>query len=137
MQRTPEEVAEQSKRVSMGRQKRYQRATLVRITDDEYRQLTERAKQSGVSVSRLLVDSTLADNAFSKEKREHLETLILQRDWAINEVARVGNNLNQIARQLNSQRGTISTERVEEVLADTNEVLRDLRRYWEHGAAEE
>ena len=134
MQRTPEEIAEQSKRASMGRQKRYQRATLVRVTDDEYRQLTERAKQSGVSVSRLLVESTLADNAFSKEQREHLETLILQRDWAINEVARVGNNLNQITRQLNSQRGTISTERIEEVLEDTNEVLRDLRRFWEHGA---
>src|SRR4030095_7767289 len=117
----------------MGRQKRYQRATLVRVTNDEYRQLTERAKQSGVSVSRLLVETTLADKAFSSEQREHIETLILQRDWAINEVARVGNNLNQIARQLNSQRGTISTERIDEVLADTNEVLRDLRRYWEHG----
>ena len=133
MQRTPEEVSEKSKKASMGRQKRYQRATLVRLTNDEYRLLTERAKQSGVSVSRLLVERTLADNAFSSEQREHIETLILQRDWAINEVSRVGNNLNQIARQLNSQRGTISTESIQEVLADTNEVLRDLRRFWEHG----
>jgi hypothetical protein len=117
----------------MGRQKRYQRATLVRLTNDEYRQLTECAKQSGVSVSRLLVESTLADTAFTKEQREHIETLILQRDWAINEVARVGNNLNQIARQLNSQMGSISTESIEEVLTDTNEVLRDLRLCWEHG----
>jgi hypothetical protein len=133
MQGSPLEVPEKSKRASMGRQKRYQRATLVRVTNDEYRQLTERARQSGVSVSRLLVETTLADAAFSSEQREHIETLILQRDWAINEVARVGNNLNQIARQLNSQRGSISTESIEEVLTDTNEVLRDLRRFWEHG----
>ena len=116
----------------MGRQKRYQRATLVRVTNDEYRRLTERAKQYDMSVSRLLVESTLADDAFSSEQGEQIETLIFQRDWAINEVARVGNNLNQIARQLNSERGSFSTESIREVIADTNEVLRDLRRYWEH-----
>ena len=69
----------------MGRQRRYQRASLVRVTDDEYRRLTERAKQSGISVSRLLVESTLADKAFSSEQWEQIETLIFQRDWGINE----------------------------------------------------
>ncbi len=100
----------------MGRQKQYQKATLVRLTDDEYRQLTDRAKLSGVSISRLLVQRTLADKAVTNEDKERTERLIEQRDWAITQVVRVGYNLNQIARQLNAQRGTISTRRIEQVL---------------------
>ena len=120
----------------MGRQKQYQKATLVRLTDDEYRQLTERAKQSGVSLSRLLVGSTLADKAVTNEEKDRTERLIEQRDWAITQVVRVGNNLNQIARQLNSQRGTISARRIEKVLVATYEALRELRQLLEHGRAE-
>ena len=119
----------------MGRQKRYQKAALVRLTDDEYRQLTERAKQSRVSLSRLLVQSTLADKAVTNEDKERTERLIDQRDWAITQVVRVGNNLNQIARQLNSQRGTIGTRRTEQVLVATYEVLCELRQRLEHGGA--
>jgi len=120
----------------MGRQKRYQKAALVRLTDDEYRQLTERAKQSRVSLSRLLVQSTLADKAVIFEETERTEKLIEQRDWAITQVVRVGNNLNQIARQLDSQRGSISTRRIEQVLCATYQVLCELRQRLEHGAAE-
>jgi DNA-binding NarL/FixJ family response regulator len=116
----------------MGRQKRYQKAALVRLTDDEYRQLTERAKQSRVSLSRLLVQSTLANEADSGEEKERTETLIEQRDWAITQVVRVGNNLNQIARQLNSQRGTISTRRIEQVLVATYDAICELRQRLEH-----
>ena len=117
----------------MGRQKRYQKAALVRLTDDEYRQLTERAKQSRVSLSRLLVESALNVEAVTGEKNECTERLLEQRDWAITQVVRVGNNLNQIARQLNSQRGTISTRRIEQVLVATYEVLCELRHRLEHG----
>ena len=117
----------------MGRQKRYQKATLVRFTDDEYRQLINRAKQSRVSLSRLLVESTLAHKAVTSEEKERTDKLINQRDWAITQVVRVGNNLNQIARQLNSQRGTISTRRIEQVLIATYVVLCELRRRLEHG----
>jgi DNA-binding NarL/FixJ family response regulator len=120
----------------MGRQKRYQKAALVRFTDDEYRQLIERAKQSRVSLSRLLVESTLADKSVTGEAKERTERLIEQRDWAITQVVRVGNNLNQIARQLNSQRGSISTRRIEHVLDATYEVLCELRQRLEHGGPE-
>jgi hypothetical protein len=120
----------------MGRQKRYQKAALIRLTDDEYRQLTERAKQSGVSLSRLLVESTLADIGVTSEQKECTERLLEQRDWAITQVVRVGNNLNQIARQLNSQSGTISARRIENVLVATYEALCELRQRLEHGAAE-
>jgi DNA-binding NarL/FixJ family response regulator len=117
----------------MGRQKQYQKVTLVRLTDDEYRQLTERAKQSHVSLSRLLVQSTLAGKAVTNEEKDRTERLIEQRDWAITQVVRVGNNLNQIARQLNSQRGTISARRIEQVLVATYEAIRELRQRLEHG----
>ena len=83
----------------MGRQKQYQKSILVRVTNDEYRQLTERAEQSAVSLSRLLVESALTDLVLTNEQKEDAEVASFQRDWAINEVARVGNNLNQIARQ--------------------------------------
>jgi DNA-binding NarL/FixJ family response regulator len=119
----------------MGRQKRYQKATLVRLTDDEYQRISQRARQSGVSLSRLLVDSALADKAVTSGEKERTERLIEQRDWAITQVVRVGNNLNQIARQLNSQRGTISTRRIEQVLVSTYEVLCELRERFEHGGA--
>jgi hypothetical protein len=136
MQGDQNAFSEGSGKPSMGRQKRYQKAALVRLTDCEYRQLTERAKKSGVSLSRLLVESTLADEAVTSEEKERTEKLIEQRDWAITQVVRVGNNLNQIARQLNSQRGTISTRRIEQVLLATFEVLCELRQRLEHGGAE-
>ena len=117
----------------MGRQKRYQKSILVRVSDDEFRQLTERSERSGVSLSRLLVESALTGGALTNEQRQQAQVELFVREWAVTEVARVGNNLNQIARQLNSQRGVISTERIEEVLTATYEVLCDLRKYWEHG----
>jgi|SRR5215510_11009757 len=116
----------------MGRQKRYRKSILVRVSNDEYRQLTERSDQSGVSLSRLLVESALTGAALTNEQRQQAEVELFVREWAVTEVAR-GINLNQIARQLNSQRGIITTERVEEVLRATYEVLCDLRKYWSMG----
>jgi hypothetical protein len=117
----------------MGRQKRYEKSILVRVSNDEFRQLTERSERSGVSLSRLLVESALSASALTDEQREAFAVESFVREWSVNEVARVGNNLNQIARQLNSQGGVISTERIEEVLTATYEVLCDLRKYWSMG----
>ena len=47
-----------------------------------------------------------------------------------------GMGRNQIARQLNSQQGTISARRIEHVLNATLEALTDLKQVLEHGAAE-
>ncbi len=63
------EISEKSRNISMGRQKQYQKAALVRLTDDEYRHVSERARQSGVSLSRLLVQSTLADKAVLTKRK--------------------------------------------------------------------
>jgi len=64
------------------------------------------------------------------EQKEHNQALMFQRDWAIYEVARVGNNINQIARQLNSQRGSISSETIQTALIAVAAALNDLRRLW-------
>jgi hypothetical protein len=42
------------------------------------------------------------------------------------EVKRVGNNLNQIARQLNAQRGTINLGRLEELLAQAKSAVDEI-----------
>ena len=46
----------------------------------------------------LLVERALAEKAVTSEAKERTEKLINQRVWAITQVVRVGNNLNQIAR---------------------------------------
>jgi hypothetical protein len=120
-------------RAHMGRQKQYQKSILVRVSSDEYRQLAERSERSGVSLSRLLVEAALTGGAPTNEQREQAQVDLFVREWAVTEVARVGNNLNQIARQLNSQRGVISTEKIEQVLTATYEAICDLRKYWSMG----
>jgi len=49
-----------------------------------------------------------------------------QRERAIIQLIRAGNNLNQIARQLNSQRGTISYSNLEQTLKTLKAVLQDI-----------
>ena len=111
----------------MAGQKQYPKSTRVRLTDDEHRRLAAGAKDAGLSISRYLVLSALGKKAVRREDKEDSEVRTFQRDWAINEVARVGNNLNQIARQLNSQRGTISSEKIELALRDVASAVRELR----------
>ena len=114
----------------MAGRKLYPKSTRVRLTEEEHRCLRDRANQAGLSISRYLIKRALAQGATKLEEKEDAEIRTFQRDWAINEVARVGNNLNQIARQLNSQRGSISTERVESALAAVAAALDQLRRLW-------
>ena len=114
----------------MSGQKRYPKSTRVRLTNDEHRRLAAGAKDASLSISRYLVVSTLSKKAVRKEDEDAYEVRTFQRDWAINEVARVGNNLNQIARQLNSQRGTISSESIELALETVAIAIRELRRLW-------
>jgi len=114
----------------MAGRKRYPKSTRVRLTDEEHRRLGERAKEAGLSISRYLVVSALGKKAVRMEDKDDTEARTFQRDWATNEVARVGNNLNQIARQLNSQRGSISSERIERALDAVAAAIKELRCLW-------
>lgn len=107
----------------MGRRKQYPKGALVRLTADEHGRLVELAKEARLSLSRFLAESGLAGKAPSYEDRERHERAIM-------EVNRVGNNLNQIVRQLNAQRGVINLRRVEETLVETKQALDAMRMHF-------
>src|SRR5262245_37438700 len=102
----------------------------VRLTTDEHQQLSDRAKDAGMSISRYIIESALTNNGIPNQTKALAQATLMQREWAIYEVARVGNNLNQVARQLNSQRGSITTHRIEQTLAAVAQKLSELRRLW-------
>lgn len=112
----------------MAGRKLYPRSTRVRLTDDEHIRISDRAKLASQSISRYLIENALREEAMTFDEKEHAEAIAFQRDWAINEVARVGNNLNQIARQLNSQRGSITSDAILTALIEVASVLNELRR---------
>lgn len=112
----------------MAGRKLYPKSTRVRLTDEEHKRISYRARRAGLSISRYLIENALREEAMTSDEKEHAEAVMFQRDWAINEVARVGNNLNQIARQLNSQRGSISSETIQAALVEVGSVLNELRR---------
>lgn len=104
----------------MRRQKEYAKNAHVRLTAAEHRRLVELAKEAKLSLSRFLVAAGLAGKVPTYEDRERQERAIM-------EVNRVGNNLNQIARQLNAQRGMINFGRLEEALIETKQALEAVR----------
>lgn len=108
------------------RQKQYPKRALVRLTNDEHVCLTELAKKAELSFSRFLVESGLSGKAPTNEDR-------IQRERTILQLARVGNNLNQIARQLNSQRGALSFSDIEKALMEVKSVLERIEALWQRG----
>ena len=108
------------------RQKKYSKGALLRLTNDEHIRLTELAKKAGLSFSRFLVESGLT----GKLPTHHDRTL---RERAILQLARVGNNLNQIARQLNAQRGALSSSAIEETLEEVKPSLERIEALWQRG----
>jgi hypothetical protein len=111
-----------------GRRNRFPKLMRVRLTIDEHQQLSFRAKDSKMSMSRYIIEAALANKGTPFPQKPVDQASLMQREWAIYEVARIGNNLNQIARQLNSQRGTISSDRIEKTLFAVAEKLNELRR---------
>jgi len=106
------------------RQKQYPKGALVRLTNDEHMRLTVLAKKAGLSFSRFLVEAGLTGQAPTNEDR-------IQRERAILQLARVGNNLNQIARQLNSQRGALSSRDIAESLEEVQTALERIEVLWQ------
>ena len=99
----------------------------MRLTNSEHMRLTVLAKKAGLSFSRFLVESGLTGQAPTNEDR-------IQRERAILQLARVGNNLNQIARQLNAQRGALSSSEIEQTLKEVKNVLRRIEELWQRGS---
>ena len=108
------------------RSKQYPKSGLVRMTNEEHLCLTEMAKKGGLSFSRF-VESALSGKAATNEDRMLRERTILQ-------LARAGNNLNQVARQLNAQRGAISSADIEKTLKEVNAACASIRETWQRRA---
>jgi hypothetical protein len=98
----------------------------VRLTNDEHMRLTALAKNAGLSFSRFLVESGLTGQAPTNEDRVLCERAILQ-------LARVGNNLNQIARQLNAQRGALRSSEIAETLEEVQAAIKRIEVLWRAG----
>ena len=105
----------------------------VRLKGDEIEILKAKAKRAGMSLSRFVVHSALAERAITPEQRHDIERRFGLLQSAIEEVSRVGNNLNQIAHQLNAQTGTISSHAIHQALVSVVEALNDLRVLWTKG----
>ena len=104
-----------------GPRRHYERRFPVRLKPDEIDLLKVKANQAGMSLSRYVVHSSLTEKAITPEQRHYIERRLELLQSATEEVSRVGNNLNQIARQLNAQSGSLSSHAV----AETLETLRD------------
>jgi uncharacterized protein (DUF1778 family) len=106
--------------------KKYPKEVRVRLTDDEYEEITERAKTAGMSLSRCIVEHALADSETFLKNEAPDDDCLMEREFAIFLVACAGVKLNDIARRLNAQRGTINLNEVEEVLLETKSALEGL-----------
>jgi len=101
------------------REKKYPKAFTLRATHNEHDRLLSRAREAKLSLSRFLIECGLGKEAPTWEDRQ-------QRERAIIQLIRAGNNLNQIAKQLNSQRGTIDYTNLEQTLKTLKAVLQHI-----------
>ena len=118
-----------------GPRRHYEHRFPVRLKPDEIDLLKVKASQAGMSLSRYVVHSALTEKAITPEQRHYIERRLELLQSATEEVSRVGNNLNQIARQLNAQSGSLSSHTVEQTLKVVAETLDSLRKVWDREEA--
>lgn len=92
---------------------------VIRLSDGEYQTLKTRVKQSGKNQQVYLLD------AIFKSQIVNLDSL----KALLPEMKKQGNNINQIARALNTRRENISMIEVEKTLKEVEETWRSLRQY--------
>ena len=103
-----------------GRPPLYEHKLTVRVSSDELRHLRPRAQQAALTLSRFLVESGLAGcpPPLTAEERA-------LRQRAIFHARKIGVNLNQIARQLNSG-SAVAADRLDAALDAASEALAQL-----------
>ena len=106
----------------------------VRLSAAELRQLRERARSRGLSVTRLLVDAALerplprSQAAVTEEDRALVDRVLDELREIRAELARVGNNINQMAHGANIARELPGARRLEEALAEHRALTSQLMR---------
>ena len=95
----------------------------VKLTDEERDQLRARAAELGMSVPRLLVESALSGVETPTERRRTVAELFEIRRL----LATVANNVNQLARSANISGQVHEGRRLEQTLAEVDELVAQLR----------
>ena len=101
----------------MSKDQRRHHVVCLRANDDELHRLEDLARQCGLPRSRFIRDAALG-------VRLRTRLRVNERD-AIHQLARAGNNLNQLTRHANATRRVELSRRLAEVL---EEVVRAIRR---------
>ena len=96
----------------------------VKLSEDERDQLRARAAELGVSVPRLMVESALSGVETPTERRWMVAELFEARRV----LATVANNVNQLARSANISGQVHDGRRLEQTLAEVDELVAELRR---------
>lgn len=95
----------------------------VKVSLEEYEQLSARAAEVGVSVPRFLVESSLGGGVSPSERRAWIASFLAAR----HQVAGAVNNLNQLARWANTNEAyPPGADRTAEALAEVLEQLGDV-----------
>ncbi|MCP3959291.1 MAG: MobC family plasmid mobilization relaxosome protein [bacterium] len=90
----------------------------VRVSSGEHRVLLERARECGQGTSTYMREVALGSVPRARPRRIEQQ--------AVNQLARIGNNLNQLARAANTSRQVELTQRLGEVLAEVEAAVRRL-----------
>ena len=96
----------------------------VKLTDEERDQLRARAAELGVSVPRLMVESALSGVETPTDRRRMVAELFEARRL----LATVANNVNQLAHSANISGQVHEGRRLEQTLADVDELVAQLRQ---------
>jgi len=102
----------------------------LRVSDAELVELRERAAQSGVSMQRLMVDAALKDSSEGGNSVVDIAAAA-ELTEARQELARIGNNVNQLVRIAHTSQGA----QFDALAAQGSELLRGLALA--HGAVED
>ncbi len=95
----------------------------VKLTEEERHQLRVRAAELGVSVPRLMVEAALAGVETPTDRRRLVAELFEARRL----LATVANNVNQLAHSANISGQVREARRLEQTLADVDELIARLR----------
>jgi uncharacterized protein (DUF1778 family) len=104
------------------RRKKYPIKFTLRATEDEHELLVNRAKEAQLSLSRFLIECGFSKDAPTWEDKQRHERAIVQ-------LVRAGNNLNQIAKQLNAQRGVLDYANLEQTLRRVETALQEIEEF--------
>lgn len=96
----------------------------VKLTEAEQQELRRRAAEQGVSVPRLMVESALAGIETPTDRRRLVAELFETRRL----LATVANNVNQLAHSANISGQVHEGRRLEQTLADVDELVVQLRQ---------